>query len=558
MISAAALLAAATLSARSPDILFILADDLGYNELGFMNGTRGLITPNLDKLAQGGVALHNYYVQPICSPTRSAFMTGRYTVRLGTQSNVIYWDTPWGIALNETFLPQVLRAAGYSTAMFGKWHLGMFKQEYTPSRRGFDEYMGYYQGCESAYTHVAACCGAGSPTGDQHYVCHGPREEGQEEVEGGKDYRGYDWFKTGPESSPANATAKPDLTANETNSAYLIRDAAIDYIKRHASSPSPFFLYLPFQNIHGPYTCDPKYRGMYANNSALNGAEMTMFGYITEMDDAVGHVIAQLKESGRYDNSVIVFSSDNGAPPAGQVDHQVGKDPGWIARNYPFRGHKALIWEGGTRVAGFVHSPLLPAAVRGTVSKELFHITDWLPTLARVAANKPPGSLLPTQPLDGHDIWDSISKGQPSPRTEVLYNVNPLCHAGQAGAPKAALRVGRYKVLSYCYEIAGIAGGNQTRPVPAPADASNVDPGLKKGPLLYDLEADPAETTNLAQDPKHADTLQSLLRRLAELAEQSVEPMQWAPPYQGPAYECADCPLHPGGSGAGVPWEPWL
>jgi arylsulfatase B len=92
--------------------------------MGFMNETRGLISPNLDALAKNdGVILKNYYVLPICSPTRSALMTGRYTVRLGTQSNVIYWDTPWGVPINETFLPQNLKAAGYHTAMFGKWYV---------------------------------------------------------------------------------------------------------------------------------------------------------------------------------------------------------------------------------------------------------------------------------------------------------------------------------------------------------------------------------------------------------------------------------------------------
>merc|ERR1719473_321910 len=148
--------------------------------MGFMNKTRGLITPNLDGLAAGGVVLRSYYVQPICSPTRSALMTGRYTVRLGTQANVIYWDTPWGVPLNETFIPQNLKDAGYITAMFGKWHLGMFKEDYTPPRRGFDEHMGYYQGCESHYTHVAACCGAGSPDHDQDFVCgHGGKGKDQ-------------------------------------------------------------------------------------------------------------------------------------------------------------------------------------------------------------------------------------------------------------------------------------------------------------------------------------------------------------------------------------------
>ena len=170
-------------------------------------------------------------------------MTGRYTIRLGTQSNVIYWDTPWGIALNETFLPQNLKSAGYNTAMFGKWHLGMFKQEYTPAKRGFDEHMGYYQGCESAWTHVAACCTAGSSYSDQDYVCGSGSK-----YDNGTDYRGYDWFKTGP--SPNAGVSVPDTTVNNTNSADLIRDAAIDFVKRQKDD-TPFFLYLPRLRTRG-------------------------------------------------------------------------------------------------------------------------------------------------------------------------------------------------------------------------------------------------------------------------------------------------------------------
>ena len=187
-------------------------------------------------------------------------MTGRYTVRLGTQANVIFWDTPWGVPINETFVGQNLQDVGYDTAMFGeyapvrvrvrarvlsagcvecsplsrslalsfsyclsrfilpffkhfdsnplaapspgqwragKWHLGMFKEDYTPARRGFDEHMGYYQGCGSAWTHVSSCCTAGSADHDNKYVCASDPKWGT------KDYRAYDWFKTGPVSDSA-------------------------------------------------------------------------------------------------------------------------------------------------------------------------------------------------------------------------------------------------------------------------------------------------------------------------------------------------------------------
>ena len=106
---------------QPPDVLFILADDLGYNEVNFNNASRGIRTPHLDALASAGVVLDSYNVQPICSPTRSALMTGRYPALLGTQANVIFWDTPWAVPLNHTFLPELLQDAGYQTALFGKW-----------------------------------------------------------------------------------------------------------------------------------------------------------------------------------------------------------------------------------------------------------------------------------------------------------------------------------------------------------------------------------------------------------------------------------------------------
>ena len=229
----------------------------------------------------------------------------------------------------------------------------MFKRDFTPAARGFNVSVGYLQGCESAWTHVAACCGAHTPTADQGYVCDAPE---------GKDYRGYDWFDNGT----------PDLSANGTSSAELIRAAATRFYGARPASSTPTFVYLAAQNIHAPYTCEARYRQQYAADPSMTEAEKTMFGYLTELDDVVGDVVAAMKAAGRYDHSLIIFSSDNGAPPARDVR----------GRNWPFRGHKSQIWEGGTRVAGFVHAPsLLPASVRGTRSRELYHVTDWLPTI---------------------------------------------------------------------------------------------------------------------------------------------------------------------------------
>ena len=447
----------------------------------------------------------------------------------------------------------------------------MFKEAYTPMQRGFAQHMGYYQGCESAWTHVSACCHAGSPTSDQNFTCGG-LANGHEQ--------GYDWFKSDHDAG----VSLPDLSANNTNSADLIRDAAVAFVRAQAQAlaqaraqaqaasnmvlatptAKPFFLYLPFQNIHAPYTTQQRFFDMY-NDARFSAGEKTMFGYLTEMDSVVGEVVGAIKaQPGMFENTVFVFSSDNGAPSAGaDVDH-LEKGPngsqGWIARNAPSRGQKTQIWEGGVKVAGFVAAPgrvdVLPAAVRGTQHHGLFHVTDWLPTLVKLGG----GATTRNRPLDGLDILPALAAGPAagkSPRTEMLYNINPLCGKGQAKAPTAGIRVGDHKLLSWCYNISGVGGSTATGPFAAPAGATGVDPELAKGPVLYDLAADPGERHNIAA--AHPGIVAKLLARLEVFATASVEPMQWDAPFQGPGYYCAKCPKHASkGKGVNVPWTPWI
>eukprot|EP00730_Choanoeca_flexa_P008226 TRINITY_DN12463_c3_g1_i7.p1 TRINITY_DN12463_c3_g1~~TRINITY_DN12463_c3_g1_i7.p1 ORF type:complete len:543 (+),score=96.31 TRINITY_DN12463_c3_g1_i7:273-1901(+) len=525
----------AAVSCTGPNIVFILADDLGYNELGYINETRGIQTPNIDQLANNGVKLTNYYVNPICSPTRSALHTGRYTHRLGTQSNVIYWDTPWGISLSETFLPELMQEANYSTAMFGKWHLGMLNSSYTPLGRGYQTHHGYYQGCESAYTHVAACCSADAELDpmQKKYVCPSSK---------GKDYRGYDWWSNG----------HANITTNETKSVYLIRDLAVNYVQERQNSGKPFYMYLPFQNIHAPYECDHKYYNMYPSDK-FTDQERVLFGYISELDDAIGHVVQALRNTGQFDNTIIIFSSDNGAPgyPGQAIDQN------YTRRNYPFRGVKTEIWEGGTHVPGFVSSPLLPQAVQGTSYHGLMHITDWLPTIAQgIAGGRAP------QDLDGHDQWTAIVNNQASPRVEMVYGISPICHkkggpngvTAQASLPSAGIRMNEWKLLAYCVQIEGVFNGSAYMQETAIVNKSG-EAWFANGPALFNLNDDPSETRNVAAD--NPEVVQELTQRLLLQASRSVNPMVWVPPYQGPNYFCANCSLHPT-TGPYKPWGPWL
>ena len=211
-------------------------------------------------------------------------------------------------------------------------------------------------------------------------------------------------------------------------------------------------------------------------------------------------------------------------------------------RNFPLYGFKSSTWEGGTRVPAFVVATgRIPA---GSVVDEMVHVTDWAPTLMALVGSP----IAPDAQLDGADVWSTLATGAPV-RKELVVNINPLCSGGQFGAPKAALRVGDLKLLCWCMDIAGIDGAQSTRCVRDPAQP-------KEWPKLFNLTSDVGETMNLAASMPVE--LAALEARLVVLAGASVEPMQWTAPFQGPGYECADCPLHPAGTNPLAPWEAWL
>ena len=478
-------------------------------------------------------------------------MTGRHPNKLGVQATVIKDYIPWGIDLNETFLSQNLKEAGYKTALFGKWHLGMYADEYTPLYRGFDEHVGFLTGCVSKGTHIASCCTQHENNGDKDYVCPPVTP---------LDTRGYDWWSSLTKEAPGVAT--PDPTANHTSSAPLIGQYATDFIQQQAKKEEPFFLLLPFQNIHHPLTVDEKYRDLYSTYTNLTQDEVTIFGYISEMDAQIGEIITSLKDNGIYENSVIVYTSDNGAPTAGaDVDHAYTRNETlgdvWYARNYPFRGWKSSLWEGGLRVPAFISSHLLPKEVHGTTNDQLFSIVDWLPTLASLGG----ASTKRNKPLDGINIWPNIQGSTNTPgagteiRNELLLSLNPLCEGGSRVPPQAAIRVGQYKLMTWCYDIEGILGANRTGPVNAPAGTLDYD----QGPVLYNLDLDPSEANNIAQ--ANPEVVAHLLERLKAHAEdpENVTPYSKYPPYQGDDYFCKDCPQRGvNADPVADAWAPWV
>lgn len=305
-----------------PHIVLLLADDMGWGDVGF-NGS-SIQTPNIDALAASGVRLEQFYVQPICTPTRAALLTGRYPMRLGMQVGVV---RPWsdhGLPLEERTMAEALREAGYATGIFGKWHLGHAKPDYLPTRRGFDRQYGLYNGAIDYFTHV---------------------RDG-----------GLDWHK----NDKANR--------EEGYATELLGKAAIEFIDGHDKA-RPMFLYVPFNAPHTPAQAPESYLAKYAHIQEKN--PRIHAAMVTAMDDAIGQIIAALRRRGfTEENTLIFFASDNGGIPG-------------YSSNGTFRGGKGRLYEGGLRSPGVISWPgKLP---RGKVVRPPLHIVDLYPTLLGLA-----------------------------------------------------------------------------------------------------------------------------------------------------------------------------
>ncbi|MCX6898086.1 MAG: arylsulfatase [Verrucomicrobia bacterium] len=430
---------AITAEPEKPNIVFILADDLGRTDVGFM-GCKEIRTPQLDKLAAAGAVLDAHYVQPVCSPTRAALMTGRYATHTGVYT-IVRPHAPWGLPLEERTLAQALRAAGYETAITGKWHLGEFEEAYRPTRRGFDHQYGFWFGMIDYFKHTRDTT--------------------------------LDWHRN---DQPCN---------DEGYSTHLIAKEACRRV-REKQPDKPLFLYLPFNAVHGPFQVPDSYLAPY---DKLTGTRRTYAGMVLAMDEAVGQVVAALEEKKLKENTLIVFSSDNGGP-----------SPGRITTNGPLRAGKGTIYEGGIRVCAFASWPgRIPA---GTI-KEPIHAVDWYPTLVKLAG----GKLEQKLPLDGLDIWPVLTQGTKSPHDALL-----LC----GGRPEqAAIRMGDWKLLSNASEVDAEKSEGKTAGKRARGKAARVTHGVE----LYNLADDIGEKKNLADaQPEKVKELRAKLDALLKNA----------------------------------------
>jgi arylsulfatase A-like enzyme len=305
-------------AAEKPDIVYILSDDQGSYDVGWRGSE--IKTPNLDKLAKSGARLEQFYVQPLCSPTRAALMTGRYPMRYGLQVGVILPDAEYGLPLEERTLPQALREVGYTTVICGKWHLGSVEKNYWPDHRGFDHWYGFLFGMTDYFKHTR--------------------------------HDELDWWRDGePNHDEGYATE-------------LIGREAVKTI-RNQPKDKPLFLYVPFNAVHYPFQVPEKYKEPSAN---LKEPRRTYAGMTAAMDEQIGKIITAIDETGRRKNTLIIFSSDNG-----------GYKPGVVTDNGPLRAGKGSVYEGGVRTCACVswENHIEP----GSEIKAMAHMVDWFPTL---------------------------------------------------------------------------------------------------------------------------------------------------------------------------------
>jgi len=416
-------LAALVMQARaSPNILFIVVDDVGHNDVSY-HGSQQVPTPNIDALAAAGVALENYYVQPVCSPSRSTFLSGRHVIHTGLYMPFAP-GTNQSLAANYTLLPGYLKACcGYATHAIGKWHLGNQNVASLPTARGFDTHFGYWSGDESYYTHIPqahtsayditmAAVNVSAP--------HGMSLTSQAiQVSSASPSHNRRLLHR-----PSPLCTRPQT--NGTYSTYLYANAAVDIIGTHAAAnrdraarslaAQPLFLYLAFQNVHWPLEAPAEYVQRFANTTGGNTARQLVCAMMAILDDAIGNVTAALKAAGMLEDTLIVFTSDNGGPENG--------DEGTESNNFPLRGGKNTLWQGGVRVDGIIAGAGVTQAP-GTVLRERVHASDWLPSLVTIASGQPWTTFVPPTEGAGMDVSATLLHGTPSPREWVLLETHP-------------------------------------------------------------------------------------------------------------------------------------
>lgn len=415
-----------------PNIILILIDDLGYADLGCY-GSKVNKTPHIDQLASESLLFTDFHSNgPMCTPTRAALLTGRYQNRFGRKFEAAIsgkTDYDKGLPLDAYTIPEALKKAGYATGMFGKWHLG-YQPPYIPTNQGFDEFRGLTSGDGDHHSHI--------------------------DRSGRKD-----WWKN------------ENIEMEKGYSVDLLTKHSVDFIKRHRNEP--FFLYLPHLAIHFPWQGpdDKGYRveGMgYHNLTKLGDLKDKNIGpqvkkMVEAVDGSVGRILDTLKELNLEENTIVIFTSDNGGYQTYEGGHHN------ISNNGVFRGQKTDVWEGGHRVPALIRWPgkIKP----GSVTHETTMTFDIFPTLLDLTELS---STAGPDKMDGISLAPLLLEGENPPERTLFWRMRSL----------KAVRKGPWKLV--------ITGPKEI--------------------ALYNLDDDPGEKTDLSE--KHPQILEQLQTELKD------------------------------------------
>lgn len=430
-----------------PNFVIILTDDQGYGDLGCYGSTQAL-TPHIDQMAKEGARLTSFYMAgSYCTPSRASLMTGSYAKRIGMAKGVCLAADPKGLHPNEITIAEVLKEAGYVTGIFGKWHLGD-QPEFLPTRQGFDVFFGLPYSHDIHPYH---------PNNKKHHFPPLPLVEGEKVIE---------------------------LEPNADLLTKRFTERAVEFIQENKGKP--FLLYLPHPIPHRPlHMTEPYMEGLSDEvlraieqekaNDTINYEIRDTLYYraLREIDWSVGRVLDALKEHGIDDNTIVIYTADNGQarPPIGRGTAK------------PLRGSKGTSWEGGHRVPTVIRWPA--QIVPGSDTDAILTAMDLLPTFAKLAGAKVPSDRV----IDGKDIVPVLTQGKPSPHEAFFYDHSNTLRA---------VRSGKWKLH--------LGGPNQQG----------------GGKALYNLEADIGETTNvLAQHPEVVQRLLAFAKAYNEDMKQN-------------------------------------
>ena len=428
-----------------PNIVFILADDLGFNNVGWQQKKHGMEpeihTPVIDELAENGLHLDRMYSYKYCSPSRSSFLSGRLPIHVTQNNKNNLVTNPGGADLRMKLLPEALKERfNYKTHMVGKWHVGARSEANLPVERGFDSHFGFLKGGEDHLTQ---------------------------------------------ESSDANLQfvdlwrdRKPAYHENGTFSTIIYTEEAVDIITKHGqySIKDPLFMFLAYQATHTPLEVPASWNVKSVKDDTKSKSRSHMNALVEILDQGVGNVTHALKRSGLWNNTILVFQSDNG----GWIT-----DPSFGGNNFPLRGGKVSDFEGGVRNFALVNGGYLPEKLRSTTFSGLMHICDWYETFLHISPSE--SSEMPTEnrnnssdvpPLDSINQWEALQVpySTKSKRNEVpLAFCTPDAQCDSPGQTfhsvgDAALIVGQWKVIN----------GTQNRM------------GVWQGPLFPNISSQPA------------------------------------------------------------------